>query len=312
MEKLTHDIYELQKTHDNSTINVRAEIILTELIRSGIRVENFIFQLTGTLNRAHRKDILEFKYNPTLHDKVDVFLCREGLYDYLPKSMFFPLHDTSRRGNSSEMSTNFKVNNKIEEEARKFFAPLDTYFSLTRIEAEQEARSLNEAHGIGNQGPLGIIWDLPDELNTQERNLLILMLPFTRQIVTSSSLLSGLYSLFFNTLFKINKPIITQTEDDCVALPLGESYLGYSSVIGGKLTNEQAIVSIEYEVSNQEELIKFQPENRFDKLLDLLNTFFLPLECLYLKQPNLNKLMPQLSLGEEAHYVLDYSAYLVD
>jgi hypothetical protein len=312
MEKLTHDIHELQQTHQNSTINVRAEIILTELIRNGIRIENLLFQLTGTLNRAHRKDILEFKYNPSQHDKVDVFVCREGLYDYLPKSMFFPLHDTSRRGNSVEMTANYRVNNKIEEDARKFFSPLDTIFSLYRVEAEQEARSLNEASGVGNQGPLGIIWDLPEELNSKERNLLILMLPFTRQIVANSSLLSGLYSLFFNTPFKVNTPVIIESKDYCDTIPLGECHLGFSSLLDGNLINEHLVVLLEFEISSQQDLIKFQPGSRFDMLLNLLNNIFLPLECLYLKQPILKQILPQLSLGEDAHYVLDYSAYLAD
>lgn len=312
MEKLTHDIHELQQTHQDSSINVRAEIILTELIRNGLRIENLFFQLTGTLNRAHRKDILEFKYNPSQHDKVDIFICREGLYDYLPKSMFFPLHDTSRRGNSLEMTAKHRENNKIEDDARKFFSPLDTIFSTYRVQAEQEARSLNEASEIGNQGPLGIIWDLPEELNPRERNLLILLLPFTRQIVANSSLLSGLFSLFFNAPFKVNTPTIVETEDYCDAIPLGESYLGYSSLLDGELINEHLSVSLEYEVSSQEELIKFRPGNRFDMLLNLLTNFFLPLECLYLKQPILKQIKPQLSLGEEAHYILDYSAYLAD
>lgn len=312
MEKLAPNPSDIQNIHLNSTLDVRAEVIITELIRNGVKLEDLIFQLNGTLNRAHRKDILEFKTNTNQSSKIDIVLSREGLYDYLPQSLFFPLNESSRRSSASEMTDNVRKNNQIEEDARKFFAPLDTFFSHIRIEAEREARSLNEGGGINNQGPLGIIWELPANLKTHERNLLILLLPFTRQIVASNVLLSGFFSLFFNTPFQVNVSSTVEKVDYCESLNLSDSFLGYSSVLGGDIKSEHTIISLEYQISDQKELEEFKPGSRFDELIDFLSSFFLPLECLYLKQPRLNQLLPQMSLGTEAHYILDYSAYLSD
>jgi hypothetical protein len=310
MEKLKIDPTDIHQVHQNSTLDVRAEVILTELIRNGTRSENLLFNLAGTLNRPFRKDILEFKMNDFFVDKIDVKLCREGLYDYLPKNLFFPLYDSSGRSSAADMTGNVRENNIIEAAARKFFAPLDNYFSHLRIEAEQEARSLNEASGINNQGPLGIIWELPDYLKPNERNLLILLLPFTRQIVSNSTLLTGFYSLFFNLPFEISTSSIVEKSEYYESLSLGECFLGYSSIIEGNMRDEYTLVKLDYTISNQQELERFKPDSREDKLIDFLNGFFLPLECLYLKQPTLNAIIPQLQLGSEAHYILDYSAYL--
>jgi len=310
MEKLKIDPTDIHQVHENSTFDVRAEVILTELIRNGIKAENLLFNLAGTLNRPFRKDILEFKMNDFLVDKIDVKLCREGLYDYLPKNLFFPLYDSSGRTSATEMSNNVKENKLKESEARKFFAPLDTYFAHLRIEAEQEARSLNEASGISNQGPLGIIWELPEYLKPHERNLLILLLPFTRQIVSNSTLLTGFYSLFFEIPFVVNSSETVQQSDYCESLKLGECHLGYSSIVEGSLTDTYTAVKLEYTISNQQELESFKPGSRADQLIDFLNGFFLPLECLYLKQPMLNLVIPQLQLNNDAHYILGYSSYL--
>jgi hypothetical protein len=310
MEKLKTDPSDIHQLHQHSKIDVRAEVILTEIIRNGTPAEQLLFHLAGTLNRPFRKDILEFKMNDLHVDKIDVILCREGIYDYLPKNLFFPLYDSSGRVNTGDMTNNVRENNLIEAEARKFFSPLDTYFLHLRIEAEQEARSLNEASGINNQGPLGIIWELPDYLKPHERNLLILLLPFTRQIVSSSSLLSGFYSLFFGIPFNVNISTTIEIEEFCDSISLGDCFLGYSSILKGELSNEHTAITLEYEISNQDELKRFKPGSRDDQLIDFLNGFFLPLECVYLKEPIINQLIPELQLGSEAQNILGYSSYL--
>lgn len=310
MEKLKIDPTDIHQVHQYAQIDVRAEVILTELIRNGTHADKLLFHLAGTLNRPFRKDILEFKMNDLHVDKIDVILCREGIYDYLPKNLFFPLYDSSGRVNAGDMTNNVRENNLIEAEARKFFSPLDTYFLHLRIEAEQEARSLNEASGINNQGPLGIIWELPDYLKPHERNLLILLLPFTRQIVSNSTLLSGFYSLFFGISFNVNISTIIEKKEFYDSVALGDCFLGYSSILAGEIVDEHTAINLEYTLSNQDELERFKPESRDDLLIDFLNGFFLPLECLYLKQPNLQQLIPQLRLGTDAHNILGYSSYL--
>lgn len=310
MEKLKTDPNDIHQVHQLSDVDVRAEVILTELIRNGTTAEKLLFHLVGTLNRPFRKDILEFKMNDHFVDKIDVTLCREGIYDYLPKNLFFPLYDSAGRVNTEEMTGNVRQNNQIEAEARKFFSPLDTYFLHLRIEAELEARSLNESKGINNQGPLGIIWELPDYLKPHERNLLILLLPFTRQIISNNTLLSGFYSLFFGNTFKFNPAKNTQIKDHCYSKQLGDCYLGYSSTLEGEIFDEITSIKIEYTISSHEDLDKFKPESRDDRLIDFLNGYFLPIECLYLKQPILNELIPEIKLGEDAHHILGYSSYL--
>jgi len=310
MEELVEKIKCLQQVYENSTLDVRAEVIITELIRNGLDIDNFLFNSTGTLNRGHRKDIIGFKVDEFATKKIVVSLSREGLYDYLPQGLFFPINETSQRKNSSEMSKNVKQNDQIELDARKFFSPIDTIFEFVRIEAEQEARSLNEESGINNQGPLGIIWELPKNLKSHERNLLILLLPFTRLIIESPSLISGFYSLFFNANFIINTTELVSTSEICESSGLGECYLGYSSVLGGALSHEHSAATIEYTITNEHDLHKFKPGNEGDQLIDFLNSFFLPAECLSLKKANVDALKPILNLDNESHYILDYSAFL--
>jgi hypothetical protein len=123
-------------------------------------------------------------------------------------------------------------------------------------------------------------------------------------------LLTGFYSLFFNLPFEISTSSIVEKSEYYESLSLGECFLGYSSIIEGNMRDEYTLVKLDYTISNQQELERFKPDSREDKLIDFLNGFFLPLECLYLKQPTLNAIIPQLQLGSEAHYILDYSAYL--
>jgi len=290
--------------------DARAEMILTELLAGKVDMDQILIRPQGLHNRPFKRDIYAVQTSGNRFKRIEFQLSREGLYDYLPKGMFFPLKDSSPRLSASQMTDNVRKNKIITDNARTFFTPFDTVFNMARVEAEQQGRTLSDIVGEGNFGPLGIIWELPAEMSLREKGLLIMLLPFSRTIGSKPELLSGLYSLFFNTSFTVSAPRLNTTYDPCEGAPLNDCHLGYSSVLGGNVSSIQSEVEIKYELNSTAEADLFAPDERNDQLLNYLNGLFLLADSEIIKQPDMAKIKNHYILDDDQKIILGYSSYL--
>ncbi len=109
--------------------DVRAEVVVGELLDNQIQQESVTVQMKNVFTRAFARDILGARLDDSqpYHPYIALQLSRDGLYDRLPEGLF---HDFSsqRRSSVSDMVANYKKQQQQQQYARKFFQPLEHEF----------------------------------------------------------------------------------------------------------------------------------------------------------------------------------------
>ena len=135
MSKLTKIATEL----NSYPVDVRAEVLLAQVMESGLRQKDFSTQANAFFYRTYVHDLHKASIND--QNSYSVFLAlqlsRPGLYDALPEGIFFQADATTKKVKSAEeMAEDYRINKKKEIEVRKFFAPFENDFFLQTIKNE--------------------------------------------------------------------------------------------------------------------------------------------------------------------------------
>lgn len=136
MQKLKKAVTTLK----NVISDIKAEVVITDLLEQGIDNSEIIVLLNGAFDRNYKKDITDYKLN-TLNKSVVLNLSRNSLYDVLPEGLFHPV---TRYGSldAKDRKKEFEVQLKEEANARKFFQPVDNELLWHKVKLETEARKL--------------------------------------------------------------------------------------------------------------------------------------------------------------------------
>jgi hypothetical protein len=116
--------------------DIKAEVIIADLIDKGLEPENIMLVHQGTFSRNYSKD-LSSVHADTARNTLLLYISHDSLYDVLPEGLF---HDISRFNNkdSDGRKIEFKKQKQEEANARKFFLPFDheIYYQTIRLELE--------------------------------------------------------------------------------------------------------------------------------------------------------------------------------
>ncbi|MCD4730809.1 MAG: hypothetical protein K8R74_09435 [Bacteroidales bacterium] len=267
----------IAKSIRSGLADIKAEVLIGDLIDKGIDVEKMLVKSEGLFGRNYSKDVSDVFVD--MVRKIIVFhIARDGLYDVLPEGLFHPV---SRYSNldAEERKKEFKIQKQEEANARKFFMPFDNELFFQRVKLEIELLRLI-------RDPLTIFKRLyfidatiPDEFYRR----FIAFLPFTNEVKGDIELtafcLSEILgeevthkSFYLNTKNNISDLINYSSEENNL---LGENFICGNNFQESILTWEFSII-----LENESRLIYYANlEKGFaNKLIEKYYNFFVPVE----------------------------------
>jgi hypothetical protein len=262
----------------------RMEVVLANLIEGGDITPNAItFHPRGLFARGYNRDILEAFWNKKT-EKLELQVCREGMYDMLPKALFHPLKNTPTSELVEDKIATAQQTIQEEADARRFFLPFEQEFFRKRITVEREEQKL--LAGFSNPVHHLLFTRFFGELNfltLYQQEKLFYLFPLLSEIVGNMDLTSQSLSSL------LGDPVaIIPSTDEAVTLEcagtarLSEVQLGLDWIIGGNITSaELPRITIVIGPVAAANLEKYMPGGNHAKLISCLADYLLPMELDY-------------------------------
>lgn len=183
-----NNIQELKNKINAIPFDLKAEVLLAALLENfKADGSDFIVNFEGQFRRPYSKDVLDcevidYDYDATQFLKIN--LSRDGIYDALPEGIFH--YPKTERLNQSvdDMTKEYRLQRKEEDDARQFFLPFENEFFLSglmRENAEKEyLLKLNKGETLDF---FYEFWDLDKNLPEVLVSKFIRILPFAYKIV---------------------------------------------------------------------------------------------------------------------------------
>lgn len=181
-------IEEIKNKINSIPFDLRAEVVLSSLLQGYIKEGyEFLINYEGQFKRPYSTDVLgceivDYDYDTTQFLKINI--SRDGIYDALPEGIFH--YPKTERLNQSvdDMTNEYRLQQKEEEHARKFFLPFENEFFLSgmmRDDAEKEfLLRLNQGQPIEF---FLDFWNLDKSLPSELIAKFIRLLPFVHKVV---------------------------------------------------------------------------------------------------------------------------------
>jgi hypothetical protein len=125
------------------SFDIRAEVLMADLIENGLSADEFVVIPAGTLKRKYSTDIRKAEVLKATPGKpvLVIQVNRDGIYDALPEGLFHSPPEKPMKG-ASEMSLESKKLKREEKEARNFFLPFENEVFLHHISLELAERRI--------------------------------------------------------------------------------------------------------------------------------------------------------------------------
>ncbi len=173
---------------NNGAEDLRPEVVIGELLIAGALTEDDVFFIrNGGTFRSVGRDIERILPPGSTEHKTErglVELNRAGIYDGLPEGMFHQGKRSKPFRSIEEVKDEYRTNEAIEKDARKFFWPLDHELSWARVMIELNERRLT-TDLLEDRSGRGVLrfWDPPDFFTDEEKGDLLMLLPLCYRLV---------------------------------------------------------------------------------------------------------------------------------
>lgn len=264
-------------------MDLRAEIVLCDLVKAGIDLEDFFIRPVGTFKRRFGKDIASIE-RKELKDNDIIFhlnVNREGFYDMLPQALFHnpPGKTTKAFKNASEMADEVKARKQEEKEARNFFHIYETELYNMRIATEWQERKLIETISITmDDDDFLSYWNLPAIFNKTQKGILFYLYPIIDTIRGNLSLMETTYNLFIPHKIKLERGFKNKLN----VVPIYQNILGRYAissdfVCGNSTCDVLDTITIQVGPVPQDQVQNYIPRAKNIRMIKQLNRYFMPL-----------------------------------
>jgi hypothetical protein len=259
--------------------DVRAEVVVGELLDNHVRAEEIAVQNQNVFVRSFNKDILDAQLDDSqpYHPFISLTLSRDGLYDRLPEGIFHQFTPQQQQRSVREMVLNYKRQQKEQQEARKFFRPLENEFFLQRVFLEQkEKHLLFDAFGKDADELFLSFWGIRPDLPKTALKKLVKLLPYIYRIAGNLPLVQLYLKAILDEPVKIvleDTPTAVETGS---AVPLGDARLGLDSMTGDLFFTDMPVWKITIGPLQQHRVHDFLPWQPYGKLLETCIGFLVP------------------------------------
>ncbi len=263
--------------------NIRAEVLVNELIESGFLQDDIEIENVGGFFRPFRKDvsdqkIMEYKQNEFI---LSLLLSRYGIYDILPEGMTHAQDVVSDRKNSAKTFISvYKERKKEESDARAFFKPLENELFHQMVVLEKTEKELLFSKRVRFFNFLVNFWNINNTLKLIHQEALLYILPYVHIIAGNFQLICSCieYFLKINANFRV---VHKEFEDEGQAVQLGKNNkLGDQFIPGNKTAKLPKVIFALGPINPSEinDYINNGPVSRF--ILEFFE-YVIPLEFTY-------------------------------
>lgn len=295
--------------------DVRAEVVVGELLDNHVNEEDVAVQMQNVFTRAFNKDILDAQLDDSqpYHPFITLTLSRDGLYDRLPEGLFHEFTPQKKQRGVAEMVASYKKQQKEQQEARKFFRPLEHEFFLQRVFLEQrEKHLLFDAFGKDADELFLSFWGIPQGLPSQAVNRLIKLLPYIHRIAGNLPLVQ----LYLSAI--LDEPVTLKAENGPAAVSagnqagLGDVRLGIDAMTGNMFYADMPRVHMTIGPLQHLRTYDFLPWQPYGRLLEVCNGFLLPadVEIDTLIEPHPDEKKVVVADNQQKEGIMGYNFYL--
>lgn len=297
----------------------KAVTLAAELIEQGlVNADGVIILPVGAQQRAYAKEIAEVSNYTSLYrnrEMLAIHVNREGLYDMLPEGLFHQPPASSVMITEEAMIKDIVIRREEEKQARAFFAPLEAelYHIRTIVELyESRLDKKSTYHELVNIFLKE--WEEFKCFNNEQMVILMHVLPVIHEQRNNLPFISNVLGIMFKTDFEIRYQLrnnsFASKELDQLETKLGEGVLGVN-FIAGRVNEQEDDLVINIGPLTAGHMLEFLPGTRSAEALDVLLSYFIPLQTTvntsYLVGPDDQKMV----LGFEAdNACLGFTTYL--
>lgn len=275
------NLKDIKNIIDQFPLDLTMEVVLADLIESGIDIEKIVLRPIGLFERSHQYDIrrveLHYEGKTGKIDYAYLDICREGLYDALPESLFHePLVRKSFKS-KEELMEESRVQRIEEQEARKFFEPFENEFYQQRIALElEERRALVDFSGILFKK----FWGLDTDFDERQIGILLYVLPIAHRIVGNLDLTALCFKAILEEAIVIEKIRSEPQKVDKKQLKkMGQFNLGVDFVVGNQFNDTLPNIEIKIGPVAKAHIGDYLKGGAKYKTLHRLYDYFLPVEA---------------------------------
>lgn len=124
----------LASSINSSHADIKAEVIIADLMDKGVGLDQIVAVLQGAFSRNYSRDLKSASAD-MVHELLYLTVSRDGFYDLLPEGLFHDLVNYSSM-DRDQRKIEFKKQKHAEDSARKFFLPADNEFIAHRAKSE--------------------------------------------------------------------------------------------------------------------------------------------------------------------------------
>ncbi len=278
-------VEEIQNVLDEVPLDLRAELLVNELIVRRFSVNDLFVKPVGLFRRRFDKDIHSVDVTQ-LNDEqfVQVLrLNREGLYDALPENLFH--YPPSKKPNAfkevSQMVEEVKLRALEEENARNFFFAFETEFFRQRITNEWQERRLFDTitFSMDDEEMLSYL-NLPSQLSKRQKGIMFYLFPIIYGIRADLNLMSAAYSVILRDDIEVVKELCQASDPEQGIFNnsgLGNLQLSTSFTLGKSSSELFECYRFYVKLVDTSRIILYVPEGRNRRILEELHRYFVPL-----------------------------------
>ncbi len=171
----------------NLDFDLKAETLAANLLEDGVELD---INLSDYFKRRFGKDITQIG-EVKEGEKLEVHLSRRSFYNIFPERFFHSSH--SGTAFVETMVADYKNRKLEQEQARKFFKPLETEFFLHRVAIEREEDAIFQAFGSSELVEfLAGLWDIDANIPKRMASKLLKTMPFMYKIAGNLALLQSI------------------------------------------------------------------------------------------------------------------------
>jgi hypothetical protein len=280
------DLEDLIRLIRSYPTDIRAEVLLADLLLDGISPSEINIFFNGSFKRGYSNDILKVEKLDLNNSKevLGITLARDGLYDILPEGLFHAAPE-SAISTGKGMASDSKKDAKIEEETRKFFLPFENEFFYQRVLLELKERSILQKLNDNNLEEFFLdFWKIDRSLPKELIVKLSALLPFIRDVVgnfrmTACFLAAILgeevtHSIQYSAEAKAD-PGNYHTRRGC---SLGKTSLGVDSVIGTPLPESCKLIRFYVGPLKTTGIEAYLVNGDIARFIECFFSYFIPIE----------------------------------
>ncbi|UFH52069.1 hypothetical protein [Spirosoma sp. KNUC1025] len=260
------------------SIDLRAEVVLADMVTDGVSLDDLILNPMGAFRRATGRDINDVSWVESerkVKRWLQINLNRSGLYDLLPEGVFHQPTTNNRLTDKEDILQEMTIQRQRELAARQFFLPIDQEFLRQRVQIELESRQSllhNEPDDLLVQ-----FWSLPEFLTPEQSRRLQYLLPLVHQLAGNMEAMTECFEQLVDERIslQLDTPgsVLLSTDNR-----LGEWQLGDSSVFDGWLQDEEPLLRLTIHIEQSDQLANYLPGQNGRRLIEWLSGFLVPLD----------------------------------